>query len=139
MIKSFEDFVSESKRTANVIGEDGGAVLVEWGFMPIMMFKKDFARHQAEEFKDVNLSKGYFTGTAIVGPDSGKKPKLVDYSSPFHKGQVIEPKEDEEEEDEEFDFRYDRHISESLVKKLAELYCKKTYVKGTVVKKIVLQ
>ena len=50
-----------------------------------------------------------------------------DYSSPFHKGQVIPKDFDEDFDVEEVDFRYHESINKSIVKKLLEDYITKNY------------
>jgi hypothetical protein len=141
MVKSFEQFLNEARgrEAANVLGEVNGVIIVDFAFRPIIMFKKDFAKHQSEEFKNANLSQGFFTGTAIVGKGPARS-EFVNYSSPFHKGQVIEEPDEreEEEEQEEFDFKFDEHISRTVIEKLTALYCKKTYEKGYTIKKLIL-
>lgn len=144
-LHDFDSFVNEATRnqskrpTFRVLAEIDQVVLATQMWKVFMIFKKDFAKESSEDFKNVNLGRGYFTGTAIVGSDKGKKAELKDYSSPFHKGQVIEePEEDEDDDVEEFDFIYNRNISDSVIRKLADEYCKHEYVKGTVVQKLIL-
>lgn len=145
MLKSFTQFLSEAKLQKpefKVMGEVQGVLLVDrMMYSPIMLFKKDFAKHQSENFKNANLSQGFFSGMAIVGNGTdSEKPEFVNYSSPFHRGQVIEePREEEEEEiEEEFDFKFDEHISRTVIEKLAAMYCKKMYDKGITIKKLIL-
>lgn len=79
----------------------------------------------------VSFMSGYFSGTAIIGGDNEKSRGEEDYSSPFHKGQVIS--NDNFEEVEEVDFRYSRRMPSNVVRQKLEEYVSKHY-NGKIIK-----
>ena len=104
-----------------------GKIVTKGVFMPAIGYEKDF-----EENK-INLMNNYFTGTAIIGPneifpgvEDTEEPGVTDYSSPFHKGQVIS-NETYDDWEEEVDFTYHRSISENYIKKELDKYVQDNY------------
>ena len=128
---------NEAKRPPyEIIAEKDGVLLVDVGFSPIMLFKNDLEKLAANNFKDANLMNNYFSGTAIVGEGETKSPKTTDYSSPLHKGQVIDNEKFEDAE--EFDFKYNRNINNKTIETLCDMYAIHVYQPGLKVLKTYL-
>lgn len=141
MYTSINEF-AKAQSTYKIIAKYNGCLAVEAnGYRSFIIFEQDLQKLAAEQFSKANLMNGYFRGTAIIGKkEQNKKRSTTDYSSPFHTGQVIPSKEENEEfsEDEEFDFTYDSKMSSDVINKLLDKVIPTQYVKGTVVKKLYL-
>jgi hypothetical protein len=94
-------------------------ILSESGYNIVIGYRKDIVA------KKTGLLDGYFSATAYIGDDIDFSQD--DYSSPFHKGQVIPKDFDEDFDVEEVDFRYHESINKSIVKKLLEDYITNNY------------
>ena len=94
-------------------------ILSEVNYSPIIGYRNDIVS------KKTGLLDGYFSATAYIG--SGDKYSQEDYSSPFHKGQVIPKDFDEEDDIEELDFKYCENLNKSIIKNLLEGYISKNY------------
>jgi len=94
-------------------------ILSEVGYTPIIGYRKDIVA------KKTGLLDGYFSATAYIGDEAEFSQE--DYSSPFHRGQVIPKDFDEDYDIEELDFRYHESINKSIVKKLLEDYITNNY------------
>ena len=93
------------------------------GDRPIIAYQRDV------DSNNLSLMDGYYSGTAIVG--SGTDKGSVDFSSPFHTGQVLH--DDEGDDVEEVDFKFHNNISKSVVRKYLDDYVSKHY-NGKIVK-----
>jgi hypothetical protein len=82
----------------------------------------------------LSLMDGYFSGTAIIGSDKSEDRGSVDFSSPFHKGQVLHDEEDEIVE--ELDFKFHNQISKSIIREYLDKYVSKHYNPGFKIVKI---
>jgi len=74
---------------------------------------------------------GYFSGTALIGSENSQDKGSVDFSSPFHKGQVLH--DDEDDFVEELDFKFNNYISKSIVREYLDKYVSQHY-NGKIVK-----
>ena len=122
-VMSFGNF---AKDNINTIKKESvnDIVLVEKD-QPIIAYQIDV------ENNTLSLNDGYFTGTAIIGSESVEDRGSVDFSSPFHTGQVLH--DDEEEMVEEMDFRFHESIPEDVVRKHLDEFVSKGY-NGKIVK-----
>ena len=123
-VMSFDNF---AKDNINTIKKESvnDIVLVERD-QPIVAYQIDV------ENNTLSLNDGYFTGTAIIGEESSEDKGSVDFSSPFHTGQVLHD-EEEEEMGEELDFRFHESIPEDIVRKHLDEFVSKVY-NGKIVK-----
>jgi hypothetical protein len=134
-------FLNDSDKEAfstSIIGDmlSESIVLVD-DFDRSVKFKEVFhgptiAYSEDIENDKVSFRDGYFSGTAIVGGDDAEDKGEEDYSSPFHKGQVISNDEFEEGV-EEVDFRYSRRMPSNIVRQKLEEYVSKNY-NGKIIK-----
>ncbi len=108
-IKTFSEHLRNFNESNIVIGG---------GFSPIIGYKSDL------ENDKVSLMDGYQTGTVYIGDESVETKKSVDYSSPFHTGQVIG---DGVEDCEEMDFSYSRSIDSNVVEDLLRKHVEENY------------
>jgi hypothetical protein len=122
-VMSFDNF---AKDNINTIKKESvnDVVLVE-GDQPIVAYQRDV------ENDTLSLNDGYFTGTAIIGEESVEDRGSVDFSSPFHTGQVLH--DDEEGMVEELDFRFHKSIPEDMLRKHLDEFVSKGY-NGKIVK-----
>lgn len=111
------EFESRSE-VVMVDGRNGG---------PVIAYKQDVDDDR------ISLSNGYFSGTAYIGGEEDEDRGVEDYSSPFHKGQVIP--NDNFDDVEEMDFQYSRSIPDNIVRKNLDDYVSKNY-NGKIVKVI---
>jgi len=95
-----------------------------WG-APIIGYEDDIKSGKT------NLMDGYFTGTAFVGSEDSDDKGVENYSSPFHKGQVID--NDDLGDVEEIDFKYCSNLSTKLVREYLDKYVSDNY-SGKIVK-----
>ena len=127
-VMNFDNF---AKDNINTIKKESlnDIVLVEdsiwYGDQPIIAYQIDV------ENDTLSLNDGYFTGNAIIGSESTEDRGSVDFSSPFHKGQVLH--DDEEEMVEELDFRFHESIPEYIVRKHLDELVNKEY-NGKIIK-----
>ena len=130
-VMSFDNFKKDDvnkikKESLNESLNDIVMVDVNFG-TPIIAFQKDVDN-------DKSLMDGYFSGTAIIGSDKSEDRGSVDFSSPFHKGQVLQ--DDEDEEVEELDFKFHNQISKSIIREYLDKYVSKHYNPGFKIVKI---
>jgi len=131
-VMSFDNFKKDDvnkikKESLNESLNDIVMVDVNFG-TPIIAFQKDVDNDK------LSLMDGYFSGTAIIGSDKSEDRGSVDFSSPFHKGQVLH--DDEDEEVEELDFKFHNNISKSIVREYLDKYVSKHYNPGFKIVKI---
>lgn len=122
-VMSFDNF---AKDNINTIKKESvnDVVLVERD-QPIVAYQRDV------ESDTLSSNDGYFTGTAIIGEESSDDRGSVDFSSPFHKGDVLH--DEEEEMVEELDFRFHRSIPENIVRQHLDEFVSKGY-NGKIIK-----
>lgn len=122
-VMSFDNF---TKDDINTIKKESvnDVVLVEKG-QPIVAYQIDV------ENNTLSLNDGYFTGTAIIGSESAEDKGSVNFSSPFHTGQVLHDEDDDEVE--EMDFKFHESIPENIVRKHLDEFVSKGY-NGKIVK-----
>ena len=130
-VMSFDNFKKDDvnkikKESLNESLNDIVMVDVNFG-TPIIAFQKDVDN-------DKSLMDGYFSGTAIIGSDKSEDRGSVDFSSPFHKGQVLH--DDEDEMVEELDFKFHNQISKSIIREYLDKYVSKHYNPGFKIVKI---
>ena len=130
-VMSFDNFKKDDvnkikKESLNESLNDIVMIDVNFG-TPIIAFQKDVDN-------DKSLMDGYFSGTAIIGSDKSEDRGSVDFSSPFHKGQVLQ--DDEDEEVEELDFKFHNQISKSIIREYLDKYVSKHYNPGFKIVKI---
>jgi hypothetical protein len=92
---------------------------------PIIAFQKDVDNNK------LSLRDGYFSGMALIGDEKSDDKGSVDFSSPFHKGQVLPDEEDSVVE--ELDFKFNDSISKSIVREHLDKYVSQHY-NGKIVK-----
>ena len=92
---------------------------------PIIAYQKDVDNNT------LSLMDGYFSGTALIGSENSQDKGSVDFSSPFHKGQVLH--DDEDDFVEELDFKFNNYISKSIVREHLDKYVSQNY-NGKIVK-----
>ena len=131
-VMSFDNFKKDDvnkikKESLNESLNDIVMVDVNFG-TPIIAFQKDVDNDK------LSLMDGYFSGTAIIGSDKSEDRGSVDFSSPFHKGQVLH--DDEDEEVEELDFKFHNNISKSIIREYLDKYVSKHYNPGFKIVKI---
>ena len=131
-VMSFDNFKKDDvnkikKESLNESLNDIVMVDVNFG-TPIIAFQKDVDNDK------LSLMDGYFSGTAIIGSDKSEDRGSVDFSSPFHKGQVLH--DDEDEEVEELDFKFHNNISKSIIREYLDKYVSKLYNPGFKIVKI---
>lgn len=121
-VMSFDNF---TKDDINTIKKESlnDVVLVERD-QPIVAYQRDV------ENNTLSLNDGYFTGTAIIGSESAEDKGSVNFSSPFHTGQVLH---DDDDEVEELDFKFHESIPENIVRKHLDEFVSKGY-NGKIVK-----
>jgi|APSaa5957512535_1039671.scaffolds.fasta_scaffold354335_1 hypothetical protein len=100
------------------------AVIISNQMSPIIGYKNDI------ESGETGLMNGYYTGTAFVGDEETERQGDVNYSSPFHSGQVVG---DDVEDTEEVDFSFHRRIDGETVERLLSDHISKNY-NGKIVK-----
>ena len=122
-VMSFDSFAKDDMNT--IKKESLNDVVLVDRDLPIIAYQRDV------EKGGLTLNNGYFTGTAIIGDESSKDRGSVDFSSPFHTGQVLH--DDEEEMTEELDFRFHESIPENIVRKYLDEFVSKIY-NGKIVK-----
>jgi len=122
-VMNFDNF---AKDNINTIKKESvnDVVLVERD-QPIIAYQRDV------ESDTLSSNDGYFTGTAIIGEESSEDRGSVDFSSPFHKGDVLH--DEEEEMVEELDFRFHRSIPENIVRQHLDEFVSKGY-NGKIIK-----
>jgi hypothetical protein len=122
-VMSFDNF---TKDDINTIKKESlnDVVLIERD-QPIVAYQRDV------ESDTLSSNDGYFTGTAIIGEESSDDRGSVDFSSPFHKGDVLH--DEEEEMVEELDFRFHRSIPENIVRQHLDEFVSKGY-NGKIIK-----
>jgi hypothetical protein len=131
-VMSFDNFKKDDvnkikKESLNESLNDIVMVDVNFG-APIIAFQKDVDNDK------LSLMDGYFSGTAIIGSDKSEDRGSVDFSSPFHKGQVLHDEEDEIVE--ELDFKFHNQISKSIIREYLDKYVSKHYNPGFKIVKI---
>ena len=131
-VMSFDNFKKDDvnkikKESLNESLNDIVMVDVNFG-APVIAFQKDVDNDK------LSLMDGYFSGTAIIGSDKSEDRGSVDFSSPFHKGQVLH--DDEDEEVEELDFKFHNNISKSIIREYLDKYVSKHYNPGFKIVKI---
>ena len=131
-VMSFDNFKKDDvnkikKESLNESLNDIVMVDVNFG-TPIIAFQKDVDNDK------LSLMDGYFSGTAIIGSDRSEDRGSVDFSSPFHKGQVLH--DDEDEMVEELDFKFHNQISKSIIREYLDKYVSKHYNPGFKIVKI---
>lgn len=131
-VMSFDNFKKDDvnkikKESLNESLNDIVMVDVNFG-TPIIAFQKDVDNDK------LSLMDGYFSGTAIIGSDKSEDRGSVDFSSPFHKGQVLH--DDEDEMVEELDFKFHNQISKSIIREYLDKYVSKHYNPGFKIVKI---
>ena len=131
-VMSFDNFKKDDvnkikKESLNESLNDIVMVDVNFG-TPIIAFQKDVDNDK------LSLMDGYFSGTAIIGSDRSEDRGSVDFSSPFHKGQVLH--DDEDEMVEELDFKFHNQISKSIIREYLDKYVSKNYNPGFKIVKI---
>ena len=131
-VMSFDNFKKDDvnkikKESLNESLNDIVIVDVNFG-APIIAFQKDVDNDK------LSLMDGYFSGTAIIGSDKSEDRGSVDFSSPFHKGQVLH--DDEDEMVEELDFKFHNQISKSIIREYLDKYVSKHYNPGFKIVKI---
>jgi hypothetical protein len=131
-VMSFDNFKKDDvnkikKESLNESLNDIVIVDVNFG-APIIAFQKDVDNDK------LSLMDGYFSGTAIIGSDKSEDRGSVDFSSPFHKGQVLHDEEDEIVE--ELDFKFHNQISKSIIREYLDKYVSKHYNPGFKIVKI---
>jgi hypothetical protein len=114
------DFTTIKKESLN----DIVIVIGDYG-KPIIAYKEDVDNDK------LSLMDGYFGGTAFIGSENSEDEGSVDFSSPFHKGQVLHDVEHEVRE--ELDFNYHKSIPENIVRKHLDEFVSKGY-NGKIVK-----
>lgn len=92
---------------------------------PIIAFQKDVDNNK------LSLRDGYFSGMALIGDEKSDDKGSVDFSSPFHKGQVLPDEEDSVVE--ELDFKFNDSISKSILREHLDKYVSQHY-NGKIVK-----
>lgn len=131
-VMSFDNFKKDDvnkikKESLNESLNDIVMVDVNFG-TPIIAFQKDVDNDK------LSLMDGYFSGTSIIGSDKSEDRGSVDFSSPFHKGQVLH--DDEDEMVEELDFKFHNQISKSIIREYLDKYVSKHYNPGFKIVKI---
>jgi hypothetical protein len=131
-VMSFDNFKKDdvNKIKKESLNESlNNIVMVDVNFgAPIIAFQKDVDNDK------LSLMDGYFSGTAIIGSDKSEDRGSVDFSSPFHKGQVLHDEEDEIVE--ELDFKFHNQISKSIIREYLDKYVSKHYNPGFKIVKI---
>jgi len=106
---------------------DGRIITASYG-TPVIAFQKDVDDNK------LTLRDGYFGGTAIIGSESSEDKGSVDFSSPFHKDQVLH--NDGDDMVEELDFKFHNHISKSIIREYLDKYVIQNYNPGFKIVKI---
>jgi hypothetical protein len=99
-------------------------VIITDQMSPIIGYQKDI------ESNNTSLMDGYYTGTVYIGDESDERESDVDYSSPFHTGQVMG---DGLNDVDEMDFSYSRSVPSDKVEQLLKDHVSKNY-NGKIVK-----
>ena len=136
-VMSFDDFqktdvntikkesLNESNNDIVIVFQVGDKIVNSSSFgTPIIAYQKDVDNNT------LSLMDNYFSGTALIGDDKSDDKGSVDFSSPFHKGQVLH---DDEDDVEELDFKFNNYISKSVVREYLDKYVSQHY-NGKIVK-----
>ena len=137
-VMSFDDFqkndintikkesLNESLNDIVMVFQIGDRIVNNSSFgTPIIAYQKDVDNNT------LSLMDGYFSGTALIGSENSQDKGSIDFSSPFHKGQVLHDNEDDFVE--ELDFKFNNYISKSIVREHLDKYVSQNY-NGKIVK-----